>query len=117
MKPLAERVRGQHANPRRGELHGEREAVDAAADLTDVLLVLAVENEGRVEGLRPSLEELGSGVLGERSYGEDALAGHVEHGAARDQEGQPGRPRDELDVQRRCFSEVLGVVDDEQELA
>ena len=43
--------------------------------------------------------------------------GHVEHGAARDQEGQPGRPRDELDVQRRCFSEVLGVVDDEQELA
>ncbi len=62
------------------------------------------------------LEELGGGATLERRDGKDVLAGEMQHGTARHQEHQSRRAGEQLDERGRGGTQVLDVVQDEQEL-
>jgi hypothetical protein len=70
-----------------------------------------------LERPRALREQRERSLLVERRHGEDVLAGEVQDGAARDEERQPRRPREQLDEHRRPAAQVLDVVEDEQQLA
>ena len=62
------------------------------------------------------LEELDGGVIVQRRDGKDVLAGEMQHGTARHQEHQSRRAGEQFDERGRGGTQVLDVVQDEQEL-
>ena len=130
-EPLAEvgaDVGGGHgADAGRGQLDGEGDAVEAAADLDHVLEVVVTHGEAAADGGGPLLEQPQRGVLGgshaERGrvgQGEgaevlDRLAGHVEGLAGGRQQSDVGRAREDLLGQvGGGVDHVLAVVEHEQ---
>ena len=116
VEPLAQHTRRECSDPRSGELDRERQSVDAATDLDEVVLVRLRPRERRLEELRALDEELDRLGLAEGRDREDVLARDVEHRPARDEDRQARRPRDQLGVERGCPSQVLRVVHHEQQI-
>jgi len=81
------------------------------------LLLGGVRVEGGICRPRPFAEERDRGVVGEWLDRVDMLAGEVEDDAARDEEGEARRVGEQLDVGRRGGTQVLDVIEDEQQLA
>ena len=77
VQSLAQHARRECAHARGCELDRERQAVDAAADLADVVLVLVRELERWVQRARALFEQRDRVVLRERADREDALTGDV----------------------------------------
>ena len=116
IEAFAQRAGRQRANARRSELHRERKAVDTRADLTDVLFARGRALEARVEELRTLHEKLNRIALRERRHRKHALTRNVQDRSARDDQGHPRRPGNDLRKRWCCVAHVLGVVDDEQKL-
>ncbi len=86
LQPREKSVKGQHVDSGRRKLHGEREAVDTAADGVDGLPL----HERRIDRTC-TLHEQGDGVLGtKRLHGEPLLAADAQRFAAGDEEMHRG---------------------------
>ncbi len=90
--------------------------VEPGADVLDDLAPRAGPSAVGRGGLRTRDEELCRGPRCERGDGIDPFAGEVEHDAAGNQQLQARRRLEQLDEQRACIGEMLGVVDHQQEL-
>ena len=95
VEPLVEqrehRIGRQELRARGGELDGERQAVEASADLLDRGRVLVRQQEARI-GSPGALDEERNGVLEvERVERVLLLAGDPQRRAARDEEREPRR--------------------------
>ena len=74
LQPSEHRRRGQHLDPRRGELDRERQVVEVAADLGDRVQVGLVRLEVRADRACPLEEQADGGVARERLERELLLA-------------------------------------------
>ena len=115
-QPLRKRPCRKRPHACGGELDRERQAVDPGADLANGVLVLVRQLEARLHRRRALLEELQRGIRPERLHGEDVLTRQVQDGAAGDEHGQARRARQQLDEDGSGRVEMLGVVDDEEQL-
>jgi hypothetical protein len=132
LEPVAEareQVLGpQQLHPRRDQLDGERQAVQAAADLRHRLRVVLPDREAGTYGPRP-LDEEAHGVVGahlvegavageaQRVDRELVLALDVQDGAARDDDGEARAAPEELGHQRGGIGQLLEVVEDHERAA
>ena len=111
------------------QLDGERQAVNAAADLCDRGCVAGARREGRVLGAGGRDEQRGRRcpheLLGvrrlrrrqlERTDLEDELGTQPQRFTAGGQHREPERAREQLRDQRRGSEQVLDVVEDKQQL-
>ncbi len=116
-QPVEHGLRTERADARRRELDGEREAVDAPADLADGAAIIRRDPEVGLERAGALLEKRLRRLGVERGNREDVLARQMEHRPARDEQRQAGRASEKLDECRSRLAQVLGVVEDQQELA
>ena len=109
------RLGREQLRPRGRQLEGERQAVEARADLLDGAAARLREREARVGRLR-ALDEQRDRVVA-ASSGVDrvlALAADAQRRPARHEERQPGRRVEQLRDDRRRFEELLEVVEHER---
>ena len=111
------RLRREEVDARRGELDGEREAVQARADLLHRGPVVRRDGEAR-EHRRSAVAEQRDGILGDhRLDREDVLDREVHRLPAGEQHSHAGRGGHEFRQLRCSCRDALDVIDDEQELA
>ena len=84
--------------------------------MKDRVLVGGAGVEARLCLVRALVEERDGGLLGERLDRIDMLAREVEDNAASDQQGQARCPGEQVDEEGTSGAEMLGIVDNEQEL-
>lgn len=109
---------GEGAQPPRRQLDGERDPVEAPAQLPYVGPVAVVQCEPGHPRRRPVLEQLRRLRLGQRRQREQQLALDVQRPAPHGQHPQPRRTPQQLGHQRGAHvHQVLEPVEDQQELA
>src|SRR5581483_12195418 len=89
VEPFQDLLHGQDANARRRELDGERDAVQAPADLGDVFGVVGREHEVRTHTPRAFDEELYRLASGNVVVGRKRERGHPPRDLTLDAEGLP----------------------------
>jgi hypothetical protein len=130
LQPLQDRLRRQQADPRRGQLDRQRQAIQPAHDLRDRGGVLLVNGETRQHGRRPLREQphrftrsdrrgrdgrlLGEGEGRDRAL---LLARHAKRRAAAHQDAEIAGAAQQFRYHRRGRQHVLEVVQDDQEPA
>ena len=107
-EPAQDLTRGKSLRAGGGELDGQRERVEARAQLADLL--------GRLE-LRPLAEERHGVGLGERRHGELDLAPHAQQLAAGREHGEVGAGGEERRELAGGGDHVLEVVEQHEQLA
>ena len=118
VQPFADLREGKRAGARGREFDGERETVEAGADLGDHRAVVVGEFERRARCVSPGDEE-GHGVRRpERRYRPDGLTADAKSLAARGEDAQRRAATEQVfgDLGRRG-DHVLAVVEHDQELA
>ena len=130
LQPGQDRFRRQQLDPRRGQLKGQRQAVQLAGDLGDRRRVLLVDGEVRQHRGGPLGEQAhrlapgqrfgrGTGARvrdGERRDRAFLLAGDPQRRAAADQDAQRAGLPQQPGHRRGAGQQVLEVVQDEQDL-
>ena len=108
-------IRCEAARSPGGKLEREWKAVEPAAISATALLV--PRTSAVRAGLQRAFLEEGYGVrFRKRLDRVDMLAGEMQDDSARHQQRQPRRLCQQLDVERRGVAQMLGVVEDEQQL-
>ncbi len=109
---------GQRQRPdaRRGQLDRKWKPVDTSTDRTDIGFVRVAPVERRIQTSSPLHEELDRLCFIEGRHREDMLARNVQNRTTRDQQGHTRSACKQIDEDRSGFENMLGVVDDEQEL-
>ncbi len=115
-QPVENGLRAQGTNARGGELDRQREPVDASAELANRPQILLRDPEVGLQRAGSLLEEGLSRFELERGNRKDVLAGEMQDGSARDEDRQARRSCKEPDEGGRRLLDVLGVVEQEQEL-
>ena len=129
LEPGEQRLGREQLGARGGKLDREREAVEADADLGDRRRVRVRDGEVGLHGAGALDEERDRLVLRERRdlgqmrgvgqverrHRELVLAGEVHGDAARDEQLQLRRSREQVGERGRRLDEVLEVVEDEQQ--
>jgi hypothetical protein len=122
-----EDVGGEMADPRRGQLDRQRQAVQTPTDLGDGGAVRLRQHEVEANGLGAVDEEAHRVALGQlrgwagrvgegqRRHGDDPLHGEAQRLAAGDQRPQPGTGRQQARDQRRRLDDLLEVVQDQEQ--
>ena len=102
--------------PRRGQLDGERHPVEAGTDLGDRVAIVGTEQRASRFGAREQRDRpVVVAVDLERAHGNDALAGHAEHLAARRQHDRVGTRLEQPPGHRGGRVEhVLAIVEHQQ---
>jgi hypothetical protein len=108
---------GVRACLRGGELDRERKAVEPAAELHDLVRLLARPPEARCDGARPRGEQLDRVAGWERPDAVFVLAREVERRPARGEDGQLGGCGEQRAEQRCRLVHVLEVVHEQEEPA
>ena len=125
---LEQSRQGEVADPRRGQLDGQRQPVQAGADRRHGGGVGRGQHEGGVGGARPRHEQLDSGVrgwlggerwpdrgrVGQRGDREVVLAGEAQDNAAGDQRREAGARGQQGGEGGAGGHDVLEVVEDQQ---
>ncbi len=118
LEPLVEerehRLGRQQLRPGGRQLQGERQVVEARADVLDGFAVRLRQREARVGSLRAIDEERDRVVQVERVDRVLPLAGDPERGSASHEERQPGRRLEHLRDDRRRFDDLLEVVEHDE---
>jgi hypothetical protein len=102
---------------RRGELDRERERVEPLADVADRGLRRSVSVEMRIRITRALEEQRQGRVCPQRLDGVHVLAAQMKYCAAGDDDAQARRMREQVGEQRCRRAHMLGVVEQEQQLA
>ena len=117
VEPLGELPDRQHAHPGGGQLDGEGQAVQLAAELCHLGPVGVGDREVRCDQPRPVAEELNRLLLVKRRYRPGPLAFDAERLAAGGEDGKRGALGEQVLGQGRGrFGQVLAVVEHDQDL-
>ena len=128
IQPLRHLLGAQYSEPGGGQLQGQRDAVESAADLGDGRRIGVAQSEaglGRPGALTEERHRVGCGQVvgacgvcggkGQRWEREDHFAGQAERLAAGGEDRDLGAPaQQEMGETGRCLHEVLAIVDDEE---
>ena len=129
VKPRRQGLRRQQPDPGRGQLDGQRQPVQPAADLRDRRRVAAGQLEARVRGVRPLGEQAHRGVAPQlfgvrgraggrdrqRRHRELVLAGQPQHRPAGHQHHQARSGRQQPGQQRSRPQHLLEIVQRQQQ--
>ena len=129
VQPRGQRLRGQQPDPGRGQLDGQRQPVQPAADLRHRPGVFVGQLEARGNGVRPLHEQAHRGVPlqvrrvaadpggrnRQRGHRELMLPGQAQHRPAGDQHYQAGSSGQQLSQQRSGAHNLLEIVQRQQQ--